>query len=100
MRSLLSTRQKQNWLKQYCAEHGLTLQQIWLTHWHKDHVGGVPALIQDRNIPIYGPRAELSRIPWINFPLDHDDIFEFHGLKVEVTAVPGHTPRPYCLFYR
>lgn len=78
-------------VEQYCAEHGLTLQQIWLTHWHKDHVGGVPALIQDRNIPIYGPRAELSRIPWINFPLDHDDIFEFHGLKVEVTAVPGHT---------
>ena len=75
----------------YCQEHGLKLAQIWLTHWHKDHVGGVPELIQSRNIPVYGPRNELSRIPWVNYPLDNDSHFEFHGLDVEVTETAGHT---------
>lgn len=75
----------------YCQQHHLNLSQIWLTHWHKDHVGGVPALIAERNIPVYGPRLELSKIPMISQPLDHDDHFTFHDLKVEIISVPGHT---------
>lgn len=75
----------------YCQQHQLNLSQIWLTHWHKDHVGGVPALIAERNVPVYGPRLELSKIPMISQPLDHDDQFNFHDLKVEIISVPGHT---------
>lgn len=75
----------------YCQQHQLNLSQIWLTHWHKDHVGGVPALIAERNVPVYGPRLELSKIPMISQPLDHDDHFTFHDLKVEIISVPGHT---------
>lgn len=75
----------------YCADHHLNLKQIWLTHWHKDHIGGVPELIADQNIPVYGPRAELSHIPFITHPLQHDDHFEFHGLNIDIIAVPGHT---------
>lgn len=75
----------------YCAEHGLEVSQIWLTHWHKDHIGGVPELLQDNNIPVYGPRAELSKISFITHPLEDEDQFKFHDLEVEVIAVPGHT---------
>ena len=32
----------------YCAEHDLIISQIWLTHWHKDHIGGVPGLIRGK----------------------------------------------------
>lgn len=78
-------------VEDFCQEHHLTLKQIWLTHWHKDHIGGVPDLITNNNIPVYGPRAELSHIPFITHPLQHDDHFEFHDLKVEIIAVPGHT---------
>lgn len=78
-------------VEQYCADHHLNLKQIWLTHWHKDHIGGVPELIADQNIPVYGPRAELSHIPFITRPLQHDDHFEFHGLNIDIIAVPGHT---------
>ncbi|RZG49263.1 hydroxyacylglutathione hydrolase [Acinetobacter wuhouensis] len=78
-------------VEQYCADHHLNLKQIWLTHWHKDHIGGVPELIADQNIPVYGPRAELSHIPFITHPLQHDDHFEFHGLNIDIIAVPGHT---------
>ena len=78
-------------VEQYCTEHQLNLKQIWLTHWHKDHIGGVPELIADQNIPVYGPRAELSHIPFVSHPLQHEDHLEFNGLKIEIIAVPGHT---------
>lgn len=78
-------------VKQYCEQQQLILSQIWLTHWHKDHIGGVPDLIANTQIPVYGPREELSKIPFIRYPLQHDDHFEFQGLNVEIIAVPGHT---------
>ncbi|WP_353166748.1 hydroxyacylglutathione hydrolase [Acinetobacter sp.] len=78
-------------VENYCKEQQLNLEQIWLTHWHKDHIGGVPELIADRNIPVYGPREELSHIPFITHPLQHDDQFEFQGIKIDIIAVPGHT---------
>ncbi|WP_436916999.1 hydroxyacylglutathione hydrolase [Acinetobacter schindleri] len=78
-------------VQEYCQQHGLELAQIWLTHWHKDHIGGVPELIQDKNIPVYGPREELSKIPFISHPLEHEDEFAFHGIDVSIISVPGHT---------
>ncbi len=75
----------------YCTEHGLELSQIWITHWHKDHTGGVPELIQQKNIAIYGPRDELSKIPFISHPLMDHSTFSFQGLNIEILAVPGHT---------
>lgn len=78
-------------VQQYCQQHQLSIAQIWLTHWHKDHIGGVPELIATQNIPIYGPREELSKIPFISHPLMHNEQFDFEGLKVQVIAVPGHT---------
>ncbi|QIO06276.1 hydroxyacylglutathione hydrolase [Acinetobacter shaoyimingii] len=78
-------------VQSFCAEHDLKLKQIWLTHWHKDHIGGVPDLIADQHIQVYGPREELSKIPFISHPLQHQDRIEFNGLKVDIIAVPGHT---------
>ena len=78
-------------VEDYCATHQLHLKQVWLTHWHKDHIGGVPELIANQQIPIYGPRAELSHIPFLTHPLQNDDHFKFHGLKIDIIAAPGHT---------
>ena len=78
-------------VEDYCTEHGLNIAQIWLTHWHKDHIGGVSDLIASRNIPVYGPREELSKIPFITHALMDDDYFSFHDLHIDVLAVPGHT---------
>lgn len=75
----------------YCQQHGLSITQIWLTHWHKDHIGGVPELISEHRIPVYGPREELSKIPFLSEPLQNNDSILFNDLKIEIIAVPGHT---------
>lgn len=75
----------------FCEQHGLQLKQIWLTHWHRDHTGGVEGLLADQNIMVYGPRDELSKISLISNPLQNDDHFHFNDLKVEIIATPGHT---------
>ena len=75
----------------YCAENNLNLTQIWLTHWHKDHTGGVPELLLNRNIPVYGPREELTKVPFITHPLQDQAKITFHNLDIEIIAVPGHT---------
>lgn len=76
---------------QFCAEHQLQLKQIWLTHWHRDHTDGVSGLLADKNIPVYGPRDELSKISLISNPLQNNDRFHFNHLKIEIIATPGHT---------
>ena len=75
----------------YCESHKMVIKQIWLTHWHKDHIGGVPELIANQNIHVYGPREELSKIPFISHPLQDNQNFEFNGLNIDIIAVPGHT---------
>ncbi|WP_109440591.1 hydroxyacylglutathione hydrolase [Acinetobacter haemolyticus] len=78
-------------VKEFCEQHHLQLQQIWLTHWHPDHTGGVEDLLANENIAVYGPRDELSKISLISNPLQQDDHFYFNDLKIEVIATPGHT---------
>ncbi|NAR52689.1 hydroxyacylglutathione hydrolase [Acinetobacter haemolyticus] len=78
-------------VKDFCELHHLQLQQIWLTHWHPDHTGGVEDLLANENIAVYGPRDELSKISFISNPLQQDDHFHFNDLKVEIIATPGHT---------
>ena len=78
-------------VENFCEQHHLKLTQIWLTHWHKDHIGGVPVLIAQHSIPVFGPREELSKIPFITHALQHADQFRFNQLNVDIIATPGHT---------
>ena len=48
-------------------ELGLDLQQIWLTHGHLDHAGGVVDLCQYKAVPVIGPHPDdafwLDQLP-------------------------------------
>jgi hydroxyacylglutathione hydrolase len=71
--------------------HRLTLVAILLTHHHADHVGGVPALLQHANVPVYGPRND--RIANVTQLLDEGDTVRIPqlDLTLSVLDVPGHT---------
>jgi hydroxyacylglutathione hydrolase len=71
--------------------HKLTLVAILLTHHHADHAGGVPALLQQYRVPVYGPRAEA--IEGVSQPLAEGDRVNIPelALDLDVLDVPGHT---------
>lgn len=75
-------------------EHGLTLDAIWLTHHHPDHVMGVAELCGSRpGLAVLGSRYDLEqgRIPGQTRAVGDEERFEYEGHEVRVLEVPGHT---------
>jgi hydroxyacylglutathione hydrolase len=73
------------------AAHKLRLTAILLTHHHADHIGGVPALLSEWKVPVYGPRHD--GIAAVTEPLGQGEQVQVAGLDLtlEVLDVPGHT---------
>ena len=68
----------------------LHLKGILVTHHHADHIGGIPALVKHRDIPVYGPLSK--HIPDVTHPLSEGDELQLPGpFGFQVLAVPGHT---------
>ena len=65
---------------------------ILLTHHHGDHVGGVAALKQRYDVPVYGP----SDVAGVDHPLKGGDEVSLAGLTFRVLATPGHTLDHLC----
>ncbi len=92
------------------GEAGVTVDKIWLTHGHIDHVGGAADLKAQLNVPIEGPhRADLfllehvidsARIYGIDGVknvtpdrwLDEGDTVTVGELSFQVRHCPGHSP--------
>jgi hydroxyacylglutathione hydrolase len=76
------------------ARERASLAEIWLTHHHGDHVGGVPELASTRpEVPVIGSRYDLEhdRIPAQNTGVSEGDTLRFDGHTVELLEIPGHT---------
>ena len=91
-------------------EHGLKLQQIWLTHAHIDHAGATAELSARLNLPIIGPHPGdqfwIDGLPqqgvMFGFPrceaftptrwLHDGDTVTLGGHTLNVRHCPGHTP--------
>ena len=67
----------------------LLLDCILITHHHKDHTGGVEALIDQYNPTVIGPKSKY--IPEVKTTVKHGDTFNRFGITFKVIEVPGHT---------
>lgn len=76
-------------LRKALQASGLRLCGILVTHHHGDHVGGVAALRDVLQGPVWGPASE--RLPVPVQPLRAGDRIEVLGHAVQVLDVPGHT---------
>lgn len=77
-------------VRHHCEAAGLELSQIWITHHHPDHVGGVAALRQlwsDLTVsaPADSPFTDCDRA------LREGDTVDAFGVVFDVLPVPGHT---------
>lgn len=88
---------------------GLTLEAIWLTHAHFDHVGAVEGITQAIDVPVYlhpadqplYAQARLAAARWgiplvqptkPPTPLAAGGTLSFGGAAVECRYTPGHAP--------
>lgn len=72
----------------YLREHNLTLQQIWLTHHHNDHTGGVADLqAAFADVQIYGG----SDIQAATHTVTDGEHITWHDWHAQVWHTPGHT---------
>jgi hydroxyacylglutathione hydrolase len=69
----------------------LKLAGILVTHHHWDHTQGIPGLLKEFSVPVFGP--ENPQIPGLSHPLKDGDhlIHSPMQLDLEVLAIPGHT---------
>lgn len=72
-------------------ELGLTLESIFNTHHHFDHVGGNLELKQETNCQIYGYGLDAERLPGVDYLLKADDCVALGENKAHVLFAPGHT---------
>lgn len=71
--------------------HGLTVAQIWNTHWHPDHCDGNAAIKSASGCVVHAPAEKHRPIPAVDRLVSDGDVFPFGQHRVEVIGVPGHT---------
>ncbi len=75
-------------------EARVRLSEVWLTHHHWDHIGGIEPLIEECPIKhIRGSKydADHQRIPRQTDAYSDGDAFDFGGSTVNILEIPGHT---------
>ncbi len=68
---------------------GWTIDQVWNTHWHRDHTGGNLAIKKATGARISGPANE--EIPGRDITLGEGSEVRIGGHVGRVVEVPGHT---------
>ena len=70
---------------------GWALSDIFITHHHHDHVGGVAELRDATGARVWGAAADAHRLPGLDHALHDGDTIAFGTQSAHVIAVPGHT---------
>lgn len=82
---------------------GKSLQAIWLTHHHPDHVGGVRELRRRLGVPVCAHRLAAERLTEMGVPVDEEladgqqvVLAGEGGFPVRVFHTPGHARGHLC----
>ena len=88
---------------QWLEENGLTLDAVFLTHAHFDHLGGLKDLCRITGAPAYLHAADRAIVDVMSHgrmtddPLPYPATVEAAGLTFQILHTPGHSPGSVCL---
>ncbi|KAL4821900.1 beta-lactamase-like protein [Aspergillus spinulosporus] len=81
---------KQSWaahLKKVLSDENATVHQALVTHWHHDHVGGIPDLLRlCPEVTIYKHQPGEGQVD-----IQDGQVFEVEGATLRAAHTPGHT---------
>lgn len=98
----------------YLDKHGLTCNQLLLTHSHWDHIADVALLKEQLHVQVWVHSLDIPNLEhpgadqlpcWISFPGVHPDHLFEEGESIEVGQLrfsvihtPGHSPGSSCFY--
>jgi hydroxyacylglutathione hydrolase len=79
----------------FCAQNNWNIKEIWITHHHDDHIGGVPALVEHWHCKTFGPALSDETYDIALQDGDTIDLFDQPGTAT-IIETPGHTKDHIC----
>lgn len=78
-------------IQHYVDLHSLQIKQIWITHFHNDHIAGLKELKENNHCKVFGSAKEQEKIGYIDQTVSDLDLLHFHHHPFKVFELPGHT---------
>ena len=72
-------------------KRGWSLDAIFLTHHHFDHIDGLEGLLAEHKAQVIGAKADAHRLPKLDVEVEEGDSVAFGSTQVAVLDVSGHT---------
>jgi hydroxyacylglutathione hydrolase len=73
------------------AARGWTISDVWITHWHPDHTGGIAGVVAATGARVTGPEEERAKFAGLDDGVAEGDTVRLGGSSAAVWRVPGHT---------
>jgi len=81
-----------DWLKEFVSTHDININTVLLTHWHHDHINGVPHLLSvfpSATIYKNNPSLKGDSSTWKD--IQDGQAFKTEGATLRALHCPGHT---------
>lgn len=81
----------------FLQKQGLSLEAIFITHTHYDHIGGLAEFVRTFSPTVYAGVASVAELPAQK--VIHGETISVGMLNARVVALPGHTPEAIGLVF-